>query len=407
MKRVLYLIVGGGCLLSNTVSIAGKKAKVAPVANVTAAVVSNSSAPATASQVDSSQSALVGQGQSTSTTLNASANNKPAAAATGSNLAAISDDTVLLTMDHKPVLTVKDFTNFVNEIAQADQYIAIMLQADPARVQANLYEAKVRGLLIGEWAQKDGIRNSAKYKAEEQELLERVRMMLDNQAFIREHAVEVTDADLRKYYDEHKATDPALLLTPAGIEAKAVRFGKEQVKAEEFAAQLKKAKKSDFEVLAKQANLEVLPLGVINDKTYGVMPEIQTAVLAAQHFPAVSVVKCEDDYWVVLATGKVAAKYQPFEQVKAMIKEQLYPEKVKAMFDAEIPKLMQRFKVVEHKQYFVDLQAAAAVDSVDEAADALLDCEDLELAPANSGATELSVGDLELELLDSDDEQAD
>ena len=393
MKRMLNLAVGFSLLLASCQLVAASKNKkartaaaVPSAANVPTPAVTNASAVATAPAKSPNQPVP--------------ANTKSAATAKS----ALTDDTVLLAMDHKPVLTVKDFTSFVNEIAQSDQQIFWMLQVDPARVQANLYEAKVRALLIGEWAQKDGIRNTPEYKAEEQELLERIRMMLDNQAFIRAHQVEVTEADLQKYYDEHKATDPSLLLAPAGVEAKAVRFSKAAAKAEEFAARLRKDAKFDIEQLAKQSELEAHPLGVINEKSYSVMPEIQTAVLAVQQFPAVLVVPCEEDHWVVLATGKVAAKYQPLEQVKGLLKEALYPEKVKAMLDAEMPKLMQRFKAVENKQYFADLQAAAAAEAaVDEAA-AILECEDVELAPAN-GAEELLDGDLELDLLDSNDTQ--
>ncbi|HLB40483.1 MAG TPA: hypothetical protein VJJ83_01710, partial [Candidatus Babeliales bacterium] len=195
MKRMLNLAVGFSLLLASCQLVAASKNKkartaaaVPSAANVPTPAVTNASAVATAPAKSPNQPVP--------------ANTKSAATAKS----ALTDDTVLLAMDHKPVLTVKDFTSFVNEIAQSDQQIFWMLQVDPARVQANLYEAKVRALLIGEWAQKDGIRNTPEYKAEEQELLERIRMMLDNQAFIRAHQVEVTEADLQKYYDEHKAT---------------------------------------------------------------------------------------------------------------------------------------------------------------------------------------------------------
>jgi hypothetical protein len=271
-------------------------------------------------------------------------------------------DTVLLSMAGKPVLTVTEFDEFLAEVASNDPQIGFVLQYDPIRVKEGLFENKVQLMIMGEWAKTSGIRNTEKYQAEEQKKLEQIRLMLDVQTFIQDHKVEVTAADIKAYYEKNKDTDRRLLLSPAGIEAKAVRFEKEQkTKADEFAHKLKNNPKETLENLAKTGDLDVSNLGIINDDSTNVMPEIKDAILAVQKFPHVAVVQCEDDYWVINATGKVAAKYRPLEQVQDGLRELLLPEKTKQMIDTELPKLAQKFKIVENKQYFVELKQKQAV----------------------------------------------
>lgn len=271
------------------------------------------------------------------------------------------DDTVLLSMAGKPVLTVKEFDEFLAEVASNDPQIGFVLQYDPIRVKEGLFENKVQLMIMGEWAKTSGIRNTEKYQAEEQKKLEQIRLMLDVQTFIQDHKVEVTEADLKEYYEKNKNTDRRLLLSPAGIEAKAVRFEKEQqTKANEFAHKLKTNSKETLENLAKASDLDVSNLGIINDDSTNVMPEIKSAILAVQKFPHVAVVKCEDDYWVINVTGKAAAKYRPLEQVQDGLRELLLPEKTKQMIDIELPKLAQKFKIVENKQYFEELKKQQA-----------------------------------------------
>ncbi len=275
-----------------------------------------------------------------------------------------SADTVLLTMAGKPVLTVKEFDDLLSEVASSDPQVGFILQYDPIRVKESLFENKVRLVIMSEWAQTTGVRNTEKYKADEQKMLEQVHMMLDGQAFIQDHKVEISDADIQEYYDKNKNTDRRLLLAPAGIEAKAVLFEKDQqAQADKFADKLKnnsKNTKDTIENLAKSSDLDVSNLGIINDESANVIPEIKDAILAIQKFPHVAVVKCEEGYWVILASGKVAAKYRPLDQVKDSLRELLLPEKIKQMFDAEMPKLAQKFKIVENKQYFEELKKKQA-----------------------------------------------
>lgn len=290
--------------------------------------------------------------------------------ANGAASADTNGDTVLVSMNGKPVLTLKEFDEFLAEVASNDPQIGFVLQYDPVRVREGLFENKVQLMIMGEWAKTSGIRDTAKYQAEEQKKLEQIRMMLDVQTFIQDHKVEVTEADIKEYYEKHKSTDRRLLLSPAGIEAKAVRFEKDQkTKADEFAHKLKTNPKETLESLAKASDLDVSNLGIISDDSTNVMPEIKDAILAVQKFPHVAVVKCEDDYWVINATGKVAAKYRPLEQVQDGLRELLLPEKTKQMIDIELPKLAQKFKIVENKQYFADLKQKQAVRAEQEQAE--------------------------------------
>lgn len=370
---ILVLAAPGGELLA-------KKNKQQNIKNNSAQQVST--AKAAKSQVQA-----VGDNLATSTNTGTASSGQPDHAKTNSqagtngtvgnslnaNGAASSDtngDTVLVSMNGKPALTLKEFDVFLAEVASSDPQINFVLQYDPVRVREGLFENKVQLMIMGEWAKTSGIRDTAKYQAEEQKKLEQIRTMLDVQTFIQDHKVEVTEADIKEYYEKHKSTDRRLLLSPAGIEAKAVRFEKDQKpKADEFAHKLKTNAKETLESLAKASDLDVSNLGIISDDSTNVMPEIKDAILAVQKFPHVAVVKCEDDYWVINATGKVAAKYRPLEQVQDGLRELLLPEKTKQMIDIELPKLAQKFKIVENKQYFADLKQKQAVRAEQEQAE--------------------------------------
>jgi len=125
-------------------------------------------------------------------------------------------------------------------------------------------------------------------------MLDRIRIMLDNQAFIKGHPVTVSDADIKKYYDENKTKDYRFLVSPAGLKAQGVNFAKDQDKAKKFLKKYNKAKKPDLNKMAKDEKLAAKDFGVVNSDSYMVDPDIRNAIMADQKtakLPTAKIVK--------------------------------------------------------------------------------------------------------------------
>ena len=278
---------------------------------------------------------------------------KPAAPAVKPVIKSESDE-VLIYKDGKPLFTTKDFENFLNDVKESDQRIGIMLEIQPESILKDMLESRERSNVISEWAKANNIRQTETYKDKKAKLDAHVHDMLDSEAFLDKHPVDLKDAEVRDYYNKNKEQMVARL---GGIETVGIYFN-EEAKALDFLQKVEKASGKD---LAKVANNEKIgcdieEFGAINPQSYAVDDAIKKAVADIKTFPAVKLVKVEAadcvKYWVIQAKEKRETEYMPFEEVSDRIKQMLQPAKVKDMLDARIPEYAKKYNIKKNDAAF-------------------------------------------------------
>ena len=249
---------------------------------------------------------------------------------------------VLISADGQPALTRQEFEEFVRELEASDPQISFMMQIVPDFKQ-QLLEMKKRSVIIGQWAEKNKVRDSATYREQKARSMKALDEMLLNQHFIEAHKVEVTDADARAFYDQNKEKEAGLMISPAGVEAKGVKFDNEAA-AKAFEQAVKSAG-NNIAKAAQEKSAKVNDFGVVTAMSMVAAP-VKDVVMKFKTFPSSAFVKAGDkEYWVVVATGSRKAEYQPFGQVKDAIKQRLQGSKIEEMLKAELPKYEEEFKI--------------------------------------------------------------
>ncbi len=268
-----------------------------------------------------------------------------------SPIGASATEEVLVSMNGKPVLTLKEFQQFINDAISADQQMQMMAQFMPDFEEQVFDRAKVRELVINEWAKRTNAAAKEEYRKQREQAEKALTMMLNQQAFLRDHAVQVSDSEAQKYYDENKDKDQSLLQSPEGIAAKGLSFSSLQ-DAQSFLSKVQELN-NDIEKAAKEVKKDVEDLGVVNKNSF-VEKSVKAKILEAKKFPAVlPVIKANDkEFWIVKVQSRETAKYRPFEQAKEGIKETLKARKTEETVEKQLAQYQKDYNIVVNKTYF-------------------------------------------------------
>lgn len=268
-------------------------------------------------------------------------------------------DAVLVTMDGKPVITESMLQEKFNQVLEDNPQLKAILPLMPNAKQ-DLLNAMVSEAIINKYAAQKGIENNPQYQKELACMIESVKSMLKSKYFAVDHPVTVSDAEVKKFYEENKAAMPDLLLSHGGVKAVGIVFDNE-ADAKAFAEKAK----AGFSKAAADANLKdkITDFKFVNNQSLGIDAALRCKIAAVKKTPAIEVVKdSSGKFWVVHATEVESAKYRPFEQVQAGIKQ--YVEKEKRVDDLknQINKLKKEYNVVVNEDYFKKQEEPAAGD---------------------------------------------
>jgi hypothetical protein len=255
---------------------------------------------------------------------------------------------VLIEKDGKPLLTEAQFNDFLDQVINAEPQIAFYMQMDPDGARSKLLEAKLRELIIGLWADEQKIREQESYKKQYEIGRQALDSMLVQQMFIESNKKEVSEKEVRAYYDQFKGKDPDLG-TAGGVKAKGVKF-EDQAKADAFVSEVTKTK-HDIDKAAKSLkNLKVRDFGLVSKDGFWTLDQkLKDGILATTEFPSVAVSKVGDkEVWVFVASEKKLPEYEPFDQVKDGIKQKLSVQSIEKIFEEKVPALAQEKKVVAY-----------------------------------------------------------
>ena len=277
--------------------------------------------------------------------------NKEAARSESEDMAilpAVNQQDVLLAIDGKPVLTIDEYEEQLQEAAASSPQLEMMLQMSPNVEYDFIFNQLKMAKLMNHWAHATGVTQTEEFKKDRARIQEMIDTQLCVQYYEKAHPIVITDADIKSFYDAQKDTLPGLLVAPGGVKAEAVKFDTQDA-AQSFYDEVKNVQ-GDFDAVAKSQKLSINNF-VINETTFHGKP-LKDFALQVTSFPALNMIKSDDAYWVVKAVEKVASKYQDFEKVKEGLRNYVQQQRKDESMKEAAAKFEADYKTVENKEYF-------------------------------------------------------
>lgn len=263
----------------------------------------------------------------------------------------VAGEEVLVSKNGKPLLTIDEFKEFINEAMGADQQMQFMAQIMPDFEEQLLERAKMPEYVLDEWAKEANIAADADYKKMRAQAEKALNTMLNQKMFIKKHVGEISESDAKSYYDANKTQDPALVMTQEGVEAKGISFDKE-IDAKNFLAKVNELK-GDMVKAAQEIKKELDDFGLVSQMSM-IDSTVKEKLLELKKFPQLlPIIKANDkEFWVVKAFKKEKVQYVPFEQAKDRIKESLTNKKIEEAFEKKLPEYQKKYGIEINRTYF-------------------------------------------------------
>lgn len=260
---------------------------------------------------------------------------------------------VLLSIDGKPVLTVQEYEDQLDAARQANREIEMILQMLPNAEREHIFKIFETGQVLKKWAEQQGITNTPEFKKQQKMMHDAMDLQLCTMAFYDKNPVQISDADVKEFYEAKKDSIPGLKLAEGGVTVAHVRF-ESQADAEKFLEKAKEVKDlAKFKSLGQADKLTVTDT-VVNEKS-SQSDALKSAVLAVKHFPKVEIVKIGDNaFWVVFASGKSEAQYHDLKnpQVQEGLKSMMSNERRQKQLEDGVEKMKKDMNVVVNDSYF-------------------------------------------------------
>lgn len=229
--------------------------------------------------------------------------------------------------------------DFDREIQSLPDYARDMFKGPGGR-EKFLGEVIKKEILYQE-ALKQGLDKSQEYirKMEDAKKMTLIADLLEKDVMSK---VQVTDKDVRDYYDRHQRE-----FTPiAQIRASHILV-KTEAEAENIIQRLKKGEK--FEDLARKESMDRESAKNGGDIGYfargEIVPEFEKAAASLKIGEISGPVKTRFGYHIIKVTDKKFGPVVEFDRVKDIIQQKLAGEKQKEVFDAYVAGLSKRYKV--------------------------------------------------------------
>lgn len=263
----------------------------------------------------------------------------------------IASEEVIISSDGKALLKLQEFKQYIADATARDQQMAMMAQFMPDFEEKMFEGGAYPRVIFNEWAKRNNITSKSEYK---QELAKAVRVaeeVLNQDYFIKAHVTEVTDSEVKKFYDENKDKEPGLMVSAGGVESKAVKFDKE-TKAKEFFDKVH-AKAGNIEAIAKELNLKITDLGKVNNMSM-LSETVKNKILEAKSHPAVLPVINDGgkEFWVVKVYKREPVQYRPFDQIKGQLKEHVAARKMSETIQKVLPDYEKKYGISVNRSYF-------------------------------------------------------
>ena len=251
--------------------------------------------------------------------------------------------------NQRPLITEGALNDYINVAVEANPQLRMVLEMMPD-AEHLIYTGQKRSKILREWAQKNKVDQQEGYKRDLDMIIDMARSNLDAQYFQKQLKIDVSDSEVRSYYDKHKDEMPGLLVSPEGVKAQGVVFDSED-KAKSFLAKVK-APGADFKKVAQADKLEVDDFGGTLSSRSFVDKKVKDKILALKKLPAFELISVDKKFWVINAISKEKAQYAPFDQVKENLRSMLKEQEIAKAFEKEFEKLEKEYGITENKTYF-------------------------------------------------------
>jgi len=232
------------------------------------------------------------------------------------------------------------------------QLKAMIAFMDEKQLDRNLSEGLMNQAVVDRYIQENKMNKSADYQAELKEGYKAVERMINTKYFSQSFPVNVTDVEIKDFYEKNKEIVPNLLISRGGVEVMGVLFDNKE-KANTFMATVKKEK--NLQEAAQKAGLsdKVKDFKLVHSQSIGIEGPLREKIVNMKQVPSTELFNIDDKtFWVVRASKKEKSKYRPLEQVKEDIKQFIEKEKRTGKFEQEMKRLKDEYKVVINDDYF-------------------------------------------------------
>ncbi|MCX5925214.1 MAG: peptidyl-prolyl cis-trans isomerase [Candidatus Dependentiae bacterium] len=291
-----------------------------------------------------------------------------ATSATAKESTSSQDSATIVFIDGKPLITVKRLEKEKNDLMESNPQLKQMLPLMPAKqLDRNLAEGLTNQEVVAKYIADKKIDTSKEYLEEMERIQQSVKHMLNNKFFSQNLKAEVSDSEVKDFYDKKKNQIPQLLISQGGVKASGVQFNTAE-KAQAFVAKINEHK-GNLQKAADAAPTKekVQNFNLVNEQSIGIDAQLRDKIVALKKVPTTEVIKIDDKtFWVVQATEKQEAKYQPFEAIKAELAKHLEQKKHEELLEAEVKKLHDTYKITFNEEYFVTGEPSNGVQGQDE-----------------------------------------
>lgn len=247
----------------------------------------------------------------------------------------------LIKIGGKSVVSMKDLEaeleQLIVEYPELKQVLPMMPDA-----KRNLLKGMLSQIIVDEWSDRN-LSKDAEFKKEKARMCKQAERVVNQKYFSKHHPVEITDAELKSFYDKHKNMMPDLMISRGGVNAVGIKF-KEQAPAQAFLAAIKDGNLSNV-AAAQGMAAQVREFKDIDKMTPGVDQAIREALVGMKSFPTTQIVKAGNDIWVLQGLSKDEPKYQEFSKVKDMLKPAAEQEKRMEHLESLIEKYKKQYNV--------------------------------------------------------------
>ena len=258
------------------------------------------------------------------------------------------DGQVLATVNGAPFMGTEEFEKQYNSFISQHPLGAMIAQMEG--VKRKIFDGLVAQKLVTKYVEDNKIDQTPEYK----EQLEQLKQMLNVRFFEQRNAAKVSDADLRKFYEENKDQMPELIVSRGGMIAKGVQFAKES-DAKAFLDKVK-AKASEIEKHAKESGFvdKFRDFKAVHAQSLGIDAGLRDKISAFKKVPGVELIKANDNsVWVVYVSGKEEPKHRSFEEAKQALEQRVTGQKQQEANAQAIEKLKSDYKLdVVNEKYF-------------------------------------------------------
>lgn len=266
---------------------------------------------------------------------------------------------VFITLNGKPVVTsdnvARDRETLLEANPQVKQILPFLPPEQLKQIDRSIAEGLKNQAIMDQYISDHGIDKTAAYQKEMRQGIRGIERMVNIKFFSKNLEVNVTDAEIRKFYDDNKDLMPELMVSRGGTKAMGIPFDSQEA-ARTFAEQI--SAENDLQKAAQAQNISdrVRDFGVVNQQSMIPEAAVKNAILGVNRFPSTQVVPVNDkNVWVITASEKENVSYQPFEEVKTGLKS--YLEKV--AFDKKFAEEMERLGTLYNVEIKADFLKAS------------------------------------------------